>query len=327
MGTTIKVVDMLKERLRREEGKKRALTLHKVELESMLMNKIIKAEIVDETNDLPPIYWINLDDSVDRRKAMMDMFSSMRISNAHRVSAVNVKDAKSMWQSGKLVLHPDVGLESIEDKAVIWEKKNQHIYSYREAAALLSHLSAIKQAYEARHDYAMIVEDDARITSTFQDEWRGYVDLAPSGWKILQFANSNGAVVRQGAAITEPFISWQPYHWCARAYLINRSGMKTLMDKAYSSSSSSSAGHQGIWHIDEAPMVVADEVVYGYTGGAYTSTGLWVDGFNLDSTIQVDDNPNSFVMTSYLQSIVGDPAMQIAMKKSPNMSYEESLLC
>ena len=106
----------------------------------------------------------------------------------------------------------------------------------------------------------------------------------------------------------------------AKAYLINRAGMKTLMEKVHSS-----VAGQDFWHIDEE-TIVPDEVVYAVTGDTYTSTGLWIDDFNMETTIQIDDQEQeSDIMHSYLPSIVGDPESQIAIKTTGNV-FEESLL-
>ena len=271
---------------------------------------LLLTDPINLPHDLPPIYWINLDTSADRREAMMDMFSSQGIANAHRVSGVTADEARHLLQTGHLVIHPDL---------YSWRERIEQLF--REAAATLSHLRAIKQAYDAQHEFAFIFEDDAILSRLFQDEWRGYADLAPSGWKILQFATNNLPVAKQGAlALTDPFTTWYGYHWSARAYLINRAGMKTLMEKVHSS-----VAGQDFWHIDDE-MIVPDEVVYAVTGDTYTSTGLWIDDFNMKTTIQVDDQePGSDIMNSYLPSIVGDPESQIAMKTTGNV-FEESLL-
>ena len=58
--------------------------------------------------DFPPIYWINLGKSVGRKKAMIDMFSSLGTSNAFRFEATDVNSTLSLWQSGRLIFHPDV---------------------------------------------------------------------------------------------------------------------------------------------------------------------------------------------------------------------------
>ena len=59
---------------------------------------------------------------------------------------------------------------------------------------------------------------------------------------------------------------------------MSREGMKTLLDKVYHSTSTSSSmdgasqDRGGAWRVDEVPMVLAGEALYSLTGDAYTST-------------------------------------------------------
>ena len=46
----------------------------------------------------------------------------------------------------------------------------------------------------------------------------------------------------------DPFISWQPHHWSTGAYMINRAGMQTLLDKVNRDRLVATQ------HVDQAPM-------------------------------------------------------------------------
>eukprot|EP00581_Thalassiosira_minuscula_P007577 CAMPEP_0183703776 /NCGR_PEP_ID=MMETSP0737-20130205/1388_1 /TAXON_ID=385413 /ORGANISM="Thalassiosira miniscula, Strain CCMP1093" /LENGTH=636 /DNA_ID=CAMNT_0025930573 /DNA_START=1961 /DNA_END=3871 /DNA_ORIENTATION=+ len=201
--------------------------------------------------------------------------------NHYRVPASTTEEVNGLLRSGQLIFHPLIHLDEvgIRDKSHF-----HHIYSYKEGARLLSHLNAIKTAYDAGHDLALILEDDAVLSKTFVMGWSFYVDRAPSGWKVLQFATDNSHVMSQGLLLQEPFVTWQPYHWSTRAYIINRSGMQTLMDQAHSYSQVG----QTIWRIQQIPMVVADEAIYTLVGNTFTSTGLWIDTIKSDTTVQSD---------------------------------------
>jgi len=235
---------------------------------------------------------------------MMDSFSKLEIVDAHRVVATDVKDVPTLQKSGQLVLHPQVKLA---------ESKAANTYLFTEAACLLSHLSAIKQAYDNGHELALFLEDDASLAGTFQQEWSEYVDRAPAGWRVIQFATSNKVVARRGSLSKDSFIPWHSHHWSAAAYMINRKGMQTLMDTLHSYTSEG----KSVWSIQK-PMLVADEVVYMTIGNAYTSTGLWVDSVDsLNSTVRETSDPTAggTIMPSYLSSIVGSEELQSAMKR------------
>jgi GR25 family glycosyltransferase involved in LPS biosynthesis len=257
---------------------------------------------------LPPIYWINLDVSASRRRGMEKMFRSLGINNTVRVSAFDIKSTLQLRRSRRLIFHPNVTLEA-RDGRPSNKKHVKNIYEYQEVACLMSHIKAIQHAYKDGHPQVLIVEDDALFTKNMSAQWGPYVDQAPLDWKILQFATNNPNVVRQGVNLVDPFVTWQPYHWSTRAYLINRAGMQTLMDKFHSISSTG----LDIWRIDEVPMVVADEVIYFMTGDAYTSTGLWVDSQSFRSTIQ---SKNAH---STLSSMIGDPASHGGLHRNHNM--------
>lgn len=210
------------------------------------------------------------------------MFQRLGITDTHRVSARNVNQTKELWQRGdRLILHPNITLEDRDGRPSNF-KHVENIYEYPEVACLLSHLKAILRAYEDGHEQALILEDDAMLSYNFLKQWHPYVQRAPSDWKILQFATNNKNVVKQGVNLLDFFITWQPYHWSTRAYIINREGMEIIVNKTHSYSETGS----DIWRVDNDPMVVADEVLYYIVGEAYTSTRLWVDASGFGSTIQ-----------------------------------------
>lgn len=254
-------------------------------------------------------------------------FSSLPTSFVHRVIAYTSNRAMQLWEKGQLVFHPSISIRSASPGSQQWKDHLNDVYDQKEVACFLSHLTAIREAYEAGHELALILEDDALITSRFHRNWFHYVGLAPEDWKILQLATSNPQVGRHGAHLLDPFISWQPYHWCARAYLINRAGMQTLMDNHYSTNNL----NQFTWNMNSFPALVADEAVYLFVGGAYTSTGLWIDSFDYGkvTTVQASDYDvaNQGVMLSYLPYIVGDDdSTQDLLKDEPNKLNESILV-
>jgi len=265
---------------------------------------------------------------------MLKSFESLGIpsNHHHRVIASNIPQLLNASKSGHLIFHPEIRLEA---HGIRPKPHQQNIYYYSEAACLLSHLNAIKRAYEDGHDLVLFLEDDAVLSTTFLEHWRDYVnhEATPDGWKILQFATVNPHVIRQGVLLREHFVSWQPYHWSTRAYVMNREGMQTLMEGAYVSSSTDNSRDNALggWQIPSSlpPMVVADEVIYSIVGDAYTSTGLWVDSFEgHGSTVQSKESNadvNEGIMHSY--SVPGDLVDHVTMKKEHDKFwFEESLL-
>mmetsp|Transcript_5338 Transcript_5338/g.8822 ORF Transcript_5338/g.8822 Transcript_5338/m.8822 type:complete len:1000 (+) Transcript_5338:185-3184(+) len=249
--------------------------------QSPLLRSRTKDERSSSCHHLPSVYWINLDMSKERKNAIVKSMESAGITDQHRVAAYDTEQTTALLTSSQLVFHSKIQLYPGDGNPSFW-KHPDNIYTYNEAACLMSHLKAIKQAYDDGREVALIVEDDAAFSSFFCDEYGDYVAKAPEGWKILQFATNNPHVVMHGSLMHQPFISWQRYHHSTRAYLINRSGMETLLGKVHSTTLTG----RSMWRVQEFPSVVADEAIYTFTGDSYYSTGLWIDTLDLDSTIQ-----------------------------------------
>ena len=270
---------------------------------------------------LPSIYWINLDESEERRDALIESMEASGIVNQHRVAAYTGSEASAMLQSKELILHPQIKIYAGNGQKSFL-KHPDSLYTYNEAACLLSHLKAIKQAHDSGDELVFIAEDDALFSSFFCDEFQDYIAQTPEGWKVLQFSTNSPHVVVQGSLMSEPFISWQRYHHSTRAYLINRTGMETILSKVHSTSLTG----KSVWRIQEFPSVVADEAIYSLIGDTYYSTGLWVDTSELDSTIQQTNVPQGWNNPySYLE---GKKRTQVAMKKGIAHSHllDRSLL-
>ena len=282
-----------------------------------------KVLLTESCKKLPHIYWINLDESKERRQLFMETIKASGVVNQHRVVGYDGKQAAALIDSKELIFHPQIKVYAGNGERS-YLKHPDNIYVFTEAACLLSHLDAIKQAYDSGRELAFIAEDDASFSGIFCDEFHAYLEKAPEGWKVLQFATNNPHVVQHGSLMSEPFISWQRYHHSTRAYLINRAGMETLMEKVHSTNSNGSS----VWRVQEFPSVVADETVYSFIGDTYYSTGLWVDTSQLDSTIQTKENrPQGRWQNPYL-FLEGKERDQIKMKKevTPAHFMDRSLL-
>lgn len=266
----------------------------------------------------PAFYWLNLDKSVERREAMVTRLLSLGIFNNYRVASITSHNVSDMYRSNRLIMHPKVTLvEDYGPGAKDEERmKSQGNWSYREAACTLSHLMAIKKAYDAGHDQAIIAEDDSIPSETFRDSLADYVKYAPEGWKVLQLATSHPLVIQQGLVLRDPFVPWLPHHWSTGAYMVSRLGMEELVHKMHTYD----AMGRDVWRIQEKPFVVADEVLYGTIGDAYTSTGLWIaHSFSFGSTLH-EGGPSGREYPA-----LGELHHQYEMKTSPRF-FDKALL-
>jgi GR25 family glycosyltransferase involved in LPS biosynthesis len=235
-----------------------------------------------------PIFWINLETSTDRRRIMETYFTKLKLSTPStdvvRVVAHDVARLKLLVDEGRFRLENNITLLDSKPKPPLKKHQLNH-YRYTEAACLLSHLDAIRQAYLAGHEIALILEDDAHVTPTFFVLWKEYVSLAPDDWVCLQLGTNNPAVLKQGLQLSnsgDAWVSWQPDHWSTRAYLVNRAAMKNMLSTIHSNTPDG----RDIWTLRGNPALVADEVLYLHMPPAYTTTYPWVDAFDVKSTIQ-----------------------------------------
>lgn len=232
-----------------------------------------EAKLKIETKSAPhtlPIYWINLDKQVVRRKHMESILA--RVGDAVaiqpvRVSAIDAKQVKSMLENDQLRLN-GVRLVPNDNAEALWEKHLRHEYILEEAAIIMSHLSVIRQAFDAGHQVALVLEDDVSIDSDFILNWPSYASDAPRDWTLLQWSTSNGKVANHALQLSDPWISWLPDHYSAAAYTINREGMRRVLQHTQLNHANGSS----VWYFDQPDMIVADEVIYYYAKSVYTAT-------------------------------------------------------
>ena len=237
--------------------------------------------------DLSMIFFINLDKSTDRLEALWKDFdalpdflsSNLRL---HRVPAVSTAAVEIML--GNNVVRLNEGFTLTYSKRMKNNAAGQ--YTFNEAACTLSHLKAIKQAYNGGHDMVLIIEDDAMLTSDFFENWKAYAEQAPDDWQILQWTTSNMAVnKRELHRRNDYWISWKPTHYAMVAYTIRREGMKRILDLTHVSDTRNGGATVDRWEFNEPNIFVADELIYHLARNAYTSTYPWIGTQDVVSTM------------------------------------------
>jgi GR25 family glycosyltransferase involved in LPS biosynthesis len=151
-----------------------------------------------------PIYYINLDSSIDRRNEMENELKNYGVINYYRISAINGRDPEQ--------------LKNVKSTA----KNTSEI----ELATTMSHMKAIHTAYKNGDDYAIILEDDMSLSTVpfwkksileVIDEIKG---IDPD-WTILnigQIQCSDNEMIKH--------VEKNCYSACA--YLINKRGMENI---------------------------------------------------------------------------------------------------
>ncbi len=268
------------------------------------------------------LYFINLDKSADRAAALKENIASLSWNSQstfqlHRVHAITVNEVKELYKNGSLYFKQVEEQESLkqngrneintihnETKLIDRARRSKDIntFTFHEVACTLSHLRAIKQAYDDGQEMAIILEDDALISQDFVDNWESYADQAPSDWQILQWMTSNTFANKRSIHTHHDFwMSWRWYFWGAVLYSIRREGMeriikasyenikvKTRSNIGYDTMTSSTTTHADRWMFSEPQVVTADSLVF-YLTKTYTSTYPWITLRNCSSTIMHGD--------------------------------------
>jgi GR25 family glycosyltransferase involved in LPS biosynthesis len=164
------------------------------------------------SGDVPgsvPCYWINRTEDDLRRTTMTNWLDQSKIRH-YRIEAITPQTTPEF----KILKH------------------HQDVATNLEVACIASHLKAVLQAWQDGAPYALIMEDDLRALYVY--DYQQMVDLAPTDWETLQLHVSNPtAVIRLGNIFVKPGALWQEWerdNYSAGAYLINRRGMKKLID-------------------------------------------------------------------------------------------------
>jgi GR25 family glycosyltransferase involved in LPS biosynthesis len=148
-----------------------------------------------------PLYYINLDSSVDRNKYMIEKYSN-KFKNMQRVQAV--------------------------DGSKITNIKNCDSSPY-ELACYKSHMKAIKRAYEENRDYALIAEDDLYLNEDYvQKYYKSLIAMLPEDWEILQLVCSNKKKMK--LLPLNSFTKFTMGNYGALLYLINKKGMNSVLN-------------------------------------------------------------------------------------------------
>ncbi len=156
-----------------------------------------------------PIYYINLERCKERNTYMKKQFKDYGIKQWKRIQAV----------------------DGDTDSSVVYSNDFKGL-TKGEIGCTLSHLRAIKQAYDNNLQYVLIIEDD--VTLEFSNFWEHkltkYIEEAPSGWTILQLFSDYNYLNNKRS---DPYIAVNSDHnyYSTVSYIINRVGMMGILEK------------------------------------------------------------------------------------------------
>lgn len=170
-------------------------------------------KIEDEKFISIPKYYINLDRSIERRQKLEKEFKKYNINNYTRIKAFDKKDIKT-YRRGEL-----------EGTTYV----NDYYAENHEVAITMSHLKAIKTAYDNGDKEALIFEDDVslQLYPTWKKSFSSIIKSLPGDAEILQLV-SNTKIGNLDFELTKRPNDVST-HGCAGAYLINKKGMEKII--------------------------------------------------------------------------------------------------
>ena len=178
-------------------------------------------KIEDEKFLSIPKYYLNLERSKDRREKIENKFKKYNISNYTRINAFDKKDIDDIKKG--------------EINGVKYINEYEELKDF-ELAITLGHLKIIKKSYEKGEDLAIIFEDD--IDFSLYPKWKkSFTEILkeiPSDMEIFQMSSNILYDQRKKCSyniLKRPNNSRQ--YGCAGAYLINRKGMKKIIDNFF----------------------------------------------------------------------------------------------
>lgn len=221
---------------------------------------------VYKLRNLPPVYYINLDDHNERRTFMEGQFKYWEIENFTRVSAYDGRTS---------------------DLSEILKGTYPENMTSGEIGCTCSHLRAIKQWYETSDSpYALFMEDDVDISLarfwnfTFAD----FICRVPYAWDCIQLAIiSTGDI---NVSIHTRFVN----SFSTACYIITRRYAKKLIDLHVRG--------EDLYRLDNGvkPRATADDLIYN--AGLTYACPLFLYRLNLGSSIH-PEHVEAFHKNSY----------------------------
>jgi GR25 family glycosyltransferase involved in LPS biosynthesis len=229
-----------------------------------------------------PLYYINLNRSVDRRLRLEDEFKLAGIPNVQvtRVPAINGAGLQSL-KHGPLEAGDQLKFQNDFSSLLPGE-----------VACTLSHLVAIRQAYQDGHELALICEDD--VSFHLMPLWS--CSLTELASKLDQHTGSNGwstlnlmSLKRVQPPFGNTFGPTKPLS-TTTAYLINRRGMELALSRSWDQPTRT-------FHLDQevSPRGEADSFIYDAASPSYSCVKPLVYTVMSGSTISQshDDSTHS----------------------------------
>lgn len=165
----------------------------------------------DKLIGLPPVHFISVDDSIERRDLLIEKFSKFGITD----------------------ITPHI-FKRYKDEDHVIESELLHRLSIGSRGPVTSHLKAIREWYENTNDeVAFFCEDDLGLETVryWNFTWKEFYEYLPNDWGCVQLV-----WLREGDDFNRFSIGLRNRCWCdwsACAYLITREHARLLIENYY----------------------------------------------------------------------------------------------
>ena len=195
--------------------RKRVRTLHNLDVSS---------DIIRDRLSGVGIYYINLNKATERRKDIDTFIQQYEIPNIQRIEGVygkHVNDNTYTFSDGREIQ--------------VTNEYPRNGYNMAELGCFLSHVVALKTAYENGDEYALILEDDVdmNMVKVWDEGLIEVIQKAPENWNIIQLFEHPGGV---RANISYKYLKKGAYiprktrrHYGCHSYLITRNAMEMFL--------------------------------------------------------------------------------------------------
>ena len=225
-----------------------------------------------------PVYYINMDRDKDRREYMESQLSS-HFERYHRISGVNGKKIKNKYH------------DVIDGVEFYNEFENN---SLSEIGCTLSHLLAIKTAYENGDEIACIMEDDVymNLLNLKDESLDEFVENININWEILKLFHLDSTKLNKDFISIKKhnFHLYKTLTFSTVCYLINRKGMEKML---------SIIGHNPFYLMKYmSTTCAADIILYDQVETYDIEPSLvTINNTKLDSTIHSNHTSNHIEMS------------------------------
>ena len=117
-----------------------------------------------------PVYYINLDDAIERKKNITQLLKRLGFDNVQRVSAVKVKSLEDAQKYKNLIDPKEYQTLLLNNKNK--SRKYHHELTNGAIGCFLSHVNIYKEIVKNNIPYALVVEDDLLLKDSKYDFWK-----------------------------------------------------------------------------------------------------------------------------------------------------------